>query len=152
MDFKTSVRTVLTEKYARFEGRASRSEYWWFFLFVFVVSVILQILWWPLYLIFALAILCPAFAVGWRRLQDTGRPGWYIAIPMGLSILNSVLAPTMPSDEAMMSGQIPNMGSMALSGVLAIVSLVVFILYIWWLTRPSQPGTNEYGPPPASAA
>ncbi|MGO7201602.1 DUF805 domain-containing protein, partial [Rhizobium ruizarguesonis] len=33
MGFTEAVRTVLTQKYATFSGRASRSEYWWFVLF-----------------------------------------------------------------------------------------------------------------------
>ena len=70
----------------------------------------------------------------------------------GVSLLNTLLAPAMPTEEAMMAGQMPNMGAMALSGVLAIASLVIFILYIWWLTRPSQPETNTYGPPPVPAS
>ena len=152
MDFMTAVRTCLTEKYATFQGRASRSEYWWFVLAIIIGSVVTQLIWWPLGLIFSLAVLCPGVAAGWRRLQDTGKPGWYIAIPFGLSLLNTLLSPAMPTEEAMMSGQMPNMGSIALSGVLALVSFVAFILYIWWLTRPSEPGTNIYGPPPAPAA
>lgn len=152
MDFMTAVRTVLTEKYAKFEGRASRSEYWWFVLAAVIGSIVTQLIWWPIYLVFALAILCPALAVGWRRLQDTGRPGWYIVIPFGVSLLTTLLSPAMPDETAMASGEFPSMGSVVLSGVLGIVSLVVFLLYIWWLTRPSQPETNEYGPPPAPAS
>ncbi|KIN63666.1 putative membrane protein [Sulfitobacter noctilucicola] len=148
MDFMTAVRTCLTQKYATFQGRASRSEYWWFFLAFVIGGLITSLIWLPLYMIYALALLCPGLAVGWRRLQDTGRPGWYIAIPFGLSLVNTVLAPTMPSEQAMMAGEMPNMGSVAVSAVLGIVSLVVFILYLWWLTRPSQPETNAYGPPP----
>ena len=150
MDIQTSVKTVLTEKYATFTGRASRSEDWWFTLFLSLVSVVLQLVWVPLYLVFMLAVLCPALAVGWRRLQDTGRPGWYILIPFGLSVLSTLLTPTMPTEEAMMAGEVPGMGSVLLAGVLGIVSLVVFLLFLWWLTRPSQPGPNEYGPPPAA--
>ena len=152
MDFMTAVRTVLTERYAKFEGRASRSEYWWFFLAILIGSVITQMIWWPLYAIFALAILCPALAVGWRRLQDTGRPGWYIVIPFGLSLLNTLLAPTMPDETAMAQGELPSIGAVALSGALGIVSLVIFLLYLWWLTRPSDPEPNQYGPPPAAVS
>lgn len=152
MDFMTAVRTVLTEKYATFSGRASRSEYWWFVLAVVIGSVVTQLIWGLLGLIFSLAVLCPGIAVGWRRLQDTGRPGWYIAIPFGLSLLNTLLAPSVPDDAAMAAGELPGMGSIVLSGILGLASLVVFILYIWWLTRPSQPETNQYGPPPAPAS
>ena len=43
MDFVTAVKTVLTDNYVNFEGRAQRSEFWWFALFTFVVSLVLQL-------------------------------------------------------------------------------------------------------------
>ncbi|PWJ22072.1 DUF805 domain-containing protein [Jannaschia seohaensis] len=153
MDFMTAVRTCLTEKYATFQGRASRPEYWWFFLFGFVVMLVLNLIWWPLYLVVALALLCPGLAVGFRRLQDTGRPGWWIVIPFGLSLLTSFFAPSMPDPGAMDPGQMPGMGQMgnvAIFSILGIVQFVVTLLYLWWLTRPSEKGPNAYGPPPAS--
>ncbi len=150
MDFPTAVRTCLTQKYATFQGRASRSEYWWFVLAVIIGSVITQLIWWPIGLVFSLAVLCPGLAVGFRRLQDTGRPGWYIAIPFGLSLVNMLVTPTLTEEQAI--NAIDNLGALALSGVLSIISLVILILYIWWLTRPSQPETNAYGPPPVPAS
>jgi len=152
MDFMTAVKTCLTEKYATFQGRASRSEYWWFVLAVVIGSVITQLIWGPLGLLFSLAVLCPGLAAGWRRLQDTGRPGWYVVIPFGISILNTILAPSVPDEAAIAAGELPDMGSIAMSAVLGIISLVIFLVYIWWLTRPSQPETNAYGPPPAQTA
>ena len=152
MDFQTAVRTCLTEKFATFQGRASRSEYWWFVLAIVIGSVITQLIWWPLAAAFSLAILCPALAAGWRRLQDTGRPGWYIVIPFALSLVNTALAPDMPSDAALAAGELPSFGSVAISGLLSLLSLAIFLLYIWWLTRPSQPETNAFGPPPGVSA
>ncbi len=149
MDFPTAVRTCLTQKYASFQGRAARSEYWWFLLAVLIGAVITQFIWWPLYLIYTLAIICPSAAVGFRRLQDTGRPGWYIAIPFGLSLMTTLMAPDIPSEAAMSTGAMPEFGNFALFGVLALAQLIVGLLFLWWLTRPSQPETNTYGPPPA---
>ena len=40
MDFMTSVKTCLAEKYAEFNGRASRPEFWWFVLFCLIVNVV----------------------------------------------------------------------------------------------------------------
>ena len=37
MDFKDSIKTCLKEKYASFSGRASRSEFWFFYLFGIVI-------------------------------------------------------------------------------------------------------------------
>ena len=76
MTFAESVSTCL-KKYVDFNGVASRSEFWWFILFVFIVAVVLG---WasPLLAnIFGLAMLLPELAVGARRLHDTGRSGWW---------------------------------------------------------------------------
>ena len=76
MTFAESVSTCL-KKYVDFNGVASRSEFWWFILFVFIVAVVLG---WasPLLAnIFGLAMLLPELAVGARRLNDTGRSGWW---------------------------------------------------------------------------
>ncbi|NEK23989.1 DUF805 domain-containing protein [Sulfitobacter sp. JBTF-M27] len=151
MDFMTAVKTCLTQKYAKFEGRASRSEYWWFFLFVVLGSIVAMFLG-PLSFIFTLAIIVPMLAVGFRRLQDTGRPGWWIVITAVLSLLNTLLAPAMPDEAAIAAGEFPGTGSVLLSGVLGLIGLIVSLVFLWWLTRPSQPETNQYGPPPAPAA
>lgn len=85
MDFMTSVKTVLTEKFADFSGRASRSEYWWFALFNFIISIITSvvggILGTPIISgLVALALLIPGIAVGVRRLHDIDKSGWWLLI------------------------------------------------------------------------
>src|ERR1700687_3857165 len=81
MTFVESISTCL-KKYATFEGRASRSEYWWFFLFTLlvqfgssVISNIPSLLW-------ALALRLPSIAVGARRLHDIGKSGWWLLISL----------------------------------------------------------------------
>ncbi len=44
MGFKEAVRSVLVDKYVTFSGRAARSEYWWFTLFIFIVYIVLFLL------------------------------------------------------------------------------------------------------------
>jgi uncharacterized membrane protein YhaH (DUF805 family) len=71
--------------YAGFAGRASRSEYWWFYLFVVGGDFALQILdtatdsglVGALWGLFSFAMLLPSLAVGARRLHDIGRTGWW---------------------------------------------------------------------------
>ena len=75
MDFITSIKTCFT-KYADFNGRASRSEYWWFFLATFIVSYIPFI-----GFIASIAALLPSIAVAVRRMHDTGHSGWFVLIP-----------------------------------------------------------------------
>ncbi|MES2939281.1 MAG: DUF805 domain-containing protein [Pseudomonadota bacterium] len=76
MDFQQSVRTCL-QKYADFNGRASRPEFWWFVLFTFGVSIIAGMIFrgWISQLI-SLALFVPSIAVGSRRLHDIGKSGW----------------------------------------------------------------------------
>lgn len=106
MTFTASIRTCLS-KYADFNGRASRPEFWWFFLFTALASLVLTI---PLYvLIFLLAaasesasgtgvltvliivwslvivavsiaLLIPLLAAGARRLHDYGQTAWLLLL------------------------------------------------------------------------
>lgn len=76
MTFQESIRECFS-KYADFTGRASRSEYWWFFLFVFLASLGTSMIHEVLGGIFALATLVPSIAVTARRLHDTNRSGWW---------------------------------------------------------------------------
>ena len=77
MDFMTSVKTCLAEKYAEFNGRASRPEFWWFILFCFIVNLVAGGIFrgWISSLI-SLALFVPSIAVGSRRLHDLGKSGW----------------------------------------------------------------------------
>lgn len=84
--------TAPLKKYADFEGRARRMEYWMFTLFQVVVLVLLMLVGRLLagggenpiagvpYAIGALALLVPSIAVAVRRLHDTNRSGWWIFI------------------------------------------------------------------------
>lgn len=76
MTFQESIR-VCFNKYVDFSGRASRSEYWWFALFIFLGCVLLSLVNHWLYALFALATLLPQLAAASRRLHDTNRSGWW---------------------------------------------------------------------------
>jgi uncharacterized membrane protein YhaH (DUF805 family) len=110
------------KKYAVFDGRARRMEYWMFILFNIIITVVLALI---DYLtgtfspragvgllggLYALAVLIPSLAVTVRRLHDIGRTGWWILI-----------------------GLIPVIGG--------IVLLIFMVL-------DSESGPNEYGPNP----
>ncbi len=64
-------------KYAVVEGRASRSEYWYWMLFSVLICAVLSTIFPLLGLIFALAIFFPSISVFVRRMHDTGRSGWW---------------------------------------------------------------------------
>lgn len=89
MNFTEAVKTCF-KKYADFKGRASRSEYWWFFLATLLMSIALSIVNENLSSIFSIATLLPSIAVGVRRMHDVGKSGWYLLIP----IYNLILACT----------------------------------------------------------
>lgn len=90
--------TVL-KKYAVFNGRARRKEYWMFFLVNVIISFLLGVIEGLSGMtsggtqglvanIYSLAILVPSIAVGVRRMHDVGKTGWFLLIP----IYNIVLA------------------------------------------------------------
>ena len=87
MNFGESISTCMG-KYFTFSGRASRSEYWWFYLFTMIVSWGAQIVSSTIYTIgdpmvnllptiISLAFLFPVLAAGSRRLHDIGKSGWW---------------------------------------------------------------------------
>lgn len=87
MGFMDSVKTCFS-KYVVFSGRASRSEYWWFQLFIILTAFILGFVEGILGVggilsgLFSLAILLPAISVVVRRLHDTDRSGWWYWIAL----------------------------------------------------------------------
>lgn len=95
MGFKEAVSSCLS-KYATFSGRASRSEYWWFYLFCFLAflgTIILDMAllgydpenpldvpWLTLAAVFGLFL--PSLAAAIRRLHDTDKSGWWYLIAL----------------------------------------------------------------------
>ena len=75
MSFTDAIKACFA-KYADFNGRAKRPEYWWFALFCFAVAVLLEYVSSPVSWIFSLATLLPSLAVGSRRLHDMNKSGW----------------------------------------------------------------------------
>lgn len=137
MDMMTAVQTCF-EKYADFEGRARRSEYWWFWLFIFVSSILAgfvdDFFGTPIAGgLFALGTLAPTLAAGARRLHDTDRTGWWLALP---------LAPLLLSFAGFFLGS----NTIVLIG--EVITLGVLALQIFWLASDSTSGPNRFGPSP----
>ena len=126
MNMIEAVKAVFS-KYATFEGRARRSEYWWFVLFNMIVSILLALLfgnghgmgegammggnlasnlWW-------LATILPSLAVGARRLHDIDRTGWWQLIWF--------------------------------------VPLIGWIVLLYWYVTKGTEGSNRFGPDPLAA-
>jgi|OpeIllAssembly_1097287.scaffolds.fasta_scaffold2417454_1 uncharacterized membrane protein YhaH (DUF805 family) len=110
------------KKYAVFEGRAGRKEYWFFILFNILISMALGYVDWLtgninpetglgiLSGIYALGVMIPGMAVSVRRLHDTDRSGWWLLITF-----------------------VPVIGA---------------IVFLYFMVLDSNPETNEYGPSP----
>ena len=118
---------AVLKKYAVFDGRAQRAEYWYFCLFNIIISLILSILGKAigvfnvtigttgnetniLSIIYSLAVLIPGLAVSVRRLHDVGKSGWMMLINF--------------------------------------IPLVGWIWYLILVIKDSAPGENEYGSNP----
>ena len=82
------------KKYAVFQGRAQRKEYWMFVLFCTIIGALLGAIEGAFGIfpdteesvlgsIFSLAVLIPSIAVGVRRMHDTDHSGWWIIVPFG---------------------------------------------------------------------
>jgi uncharacterized membrane protein YhaH (DUF805 family) len=91
MSISDSVVNVLTN-YGDFNGRASRSEFWWFFLASFVAYLITGFIDalvfgfeltdpTPISFILQVAIFIPTLTVSVRRIHDHGKSGWYVLVP-----------------------------------------------------------------------
>ncbi len=130
---------MVWRKYAQFEGRSRRKEYWMFSLFnliaifalaalALVVGVMLAntgkvdsensvpFLFIPVG-IYALAAIIPSLSAATRRFHDIGKSGWVLFLLCALAII-------------------------------PIVGLICSIIQIVFLCQDSQPGANQYGPNP----
>lgn len=122
MNFWDAVATCL-RNYAVFQGRARRSEYWWFFLFNLMAQLATGLLDAGLFgvdrsglfnTLYSLAVLLPGIAVGVRRLHDTDRSGWWLLVFF-----------------------LPVLG---------------LLLLLAWFARPGTQGPNRFGADPAHPA
>jgi len=71
-------------QYASFAGRASRSEFWWFFLTMVIIGRLISVFGYFLFPIFNLIIFLPVLGVTMRRLHDINRSGWWVLLNLTL--------------------------------------------------------------------
>lgn len=96
---------ICFQKYAEFQGRASRPEFWWFALFVTLAASALAYVNENLASIFLIAVLLPFLAVSTRRLRDSGKNPWwslFLLVPVGGIVLLAfywALPPATPLPE-----------------------------------------------------
>lgn len=97
------------KKYADFNGRARRTEFWMFALFNLIAYIVLALIgrvigFSALPLLYGLAVLLPSLAVAVRRLHDTGRSGWMILLGLipcigGIVLLVFYCGDSQPGDN-----------------------------------------------------
>ena len=90
MSFADAIKTCFS-KYVDFSGRARRSEFWYWALFVFLVDIVTNIVDrgvgnMALGSLVGLALFLPGLAVTIRRLHDTGRSGWWVLLVFAIVI------------------------------------------------------------------
>lgn len=97
LTFKEAVERALKQNYCNFNGRSSRSEYWWYVLFNACVSIAVAILFcWSndvyniVNCLVGLALLLPSLGVAVRRLHDINKSGWWLLIVL-VPIVGAIL-------------------------------------------------------------
>ena len=157
---------AITGGFARmldFKGRSRRPDYWFFFAFVFAGAAALGAVelalggatggW--LVRAFQIVVFVPFLAVGWRRLQDTGRPGWHLLVPVAVVVVSTLVSGSVMQQIAALAvpaaRRAPDMamdlpGGML--GALSVLQVVAGAVIVWWMSRPSQRGPNAFGPEP----
>ena len=141
------------KKYASFSGRARRKEYWWFQLFVILVTLLAlaadvmingldaMIAGATGYVeaVVSLALFLPSVGVSVRRLHDTDRRGWWLLMPLLPALILGGAA------GAMAVG-VEGAGKwMAAGGLLLAITSVLLI--VWYCSRGTI-GENRFGPDP----
>ena len=92
------------QKYVDFNGRASRSEYWWFYLFtvlIGLVALVISLIGVPGVRVLAwLALLLPTLAAGARRLHDINRSAWWLLLFLGgFGVIGLIVLLAWPSQK-----------------------------------------------------
>lgn len=144
MEFKEAVKICLTKKYCCFRGRASRSEFWWFCLFTFILNLVVGLIGSLLPAIGsivsgvqALWLLLPTVGVTTRRLHDRNLSGWWQALPLAAAL------------PAIAGAALDTTWLLMLAGCAAgLASLALLVIYALTGTASS----NRFGPDPLDGA
>ena len=121
------------KKYFDFNGRASRSEYWYFWLFGWAINIILltlafkvsKVFFWIEVIVF-LAMIIPWISLTARRLHDANKTGWYQLAPAVAGALTRI--------------PIPSIGI-----IFTVLNIILAIyLFVLYASRGTE-GSNKYG-------
>ncbi|RMA45617.1 hypothetical protein CI601_03690 [Bifidobacterium sp. wkB344] len=129
-------------KYAVFSGRASRGEFWWAFLMIFLINLAIPII--TSESIFAgrvvsfvvtLGLFIPNLTVNIRRLHDTNMSGFWILLPFVSELVGSI--PMVFAIVAIADGH-PG-SALSLLGLGALIMIAGIVAWVILLARPSDP-------------
>ena len=133
MGFTESLRTCFG-KYAKFDGRASRSEFWYFVLFCFVYFFVAGFLlgfsgvsdaaFDGATLVLLIPIFIPSIAVAARRLHDINQSGW----------MQCIFVPGFLADEFLGTGYA--------------IYIMTLGLWVFWFSQAGKKGKNRFGAQP----
>ena len=140
MSFGQSIRTCLS-KYATFEGRATRSEFWWFYLFLVIVALVVSI---P-----GSIIMTAGLNVEGTGADATATLGAAFWIGLALVLIGSLvqlvfLIPML----AVGCRRLHDRGQSGWLQLLMLVPCGSLVLLVFWVLE-GTPGENAYGPKPA---
>ncbi len=161
MNVWTAVKSCFRQ-YVGFSGRAPRAEYWLWVLFCGVVSAVLHGLEGgaghgspgPIGSAWSLATFLPGLAVAVRRLHDTNRSGWWLALPLVvMAVLGLALAAVLVEVEAMGGDVSASMAAAMSPRLVALLFagaawLVVVGLFLVWFCSRGTAGANRFGADP----
>ena len=154
------------QHYADFQGRARRSEFWFFQLFNFLIAIGIYLIVLAikgvtgvnlgfLNSVFSLAVFIPNLAVSARRLHDTNRSGWWQLLTYVTTLTTSVLMlifiyPLFINgmNEHAFSICMEQKGLLVLLCISIMFYLAAGTLLLVWYCFDSQPGANQYGSNP----
>jgi uncharacterized membrane protein YhaH (DUF805 family) len=122
------------KKYARFTGRASRSEYWWWTLFTFVTYLVLGLV---------------TFAVGTATSRDGGRTPGLLAMPLLILFTIFFLGILLPT----LAVTVRRLHDAGYSGLVALLFLLPYLgglIIMIFALLPSSPAGAKYDPIPAT--
>ena len=143
MEFQEAFKSGL-DNLTNFEGRATRSEFWWFWAAIAVPGVILSMVFSSfvpfLGALIGLAATGLALSAAVRRLHDSGRPGFWLLPFVAVTALL-----TLVSFFALFSGAW--LLALLVSYLGAFIQLIVGVVVLYFLVQPSDSGPNLYGPP-----
>ena len=136
MNFKNSIKVCLKDKYANFSGRASRSEFWFFYVFLLIgyaISIFTMFISIKLFIgiisIYVLGMIIPSLAVTVRRLHDVNKSGWFILLPLPFEIMQRALEESSPN----------------LSLVFLVMSLGLYIYLLVLYCKDGDKKDNRFG-------